>query len=140
MANTGQSRSQLAPANGAGSGPDASPALPVRRGKGPKMTDRQEYPEDDPRHHTIKLKSMLDDTRRHAREDVGQIEDPKAQALFETTAEVLTGLITASTTTNRSPKPHGGDSAVVSATRQQRQRHYASASRERTNPARWSQS
>jgi hypothetical protein len=38
---------------------------------------------------------MLDDTRRHAREDVGQIEDPKAQALFETTAEVLTGLITA---------------------------------------------
>jgi hypothetical protein len=95
MANTGQSRSQLAPANGAGSGPDASLALPVRRGKGPKMTDRQEYPEDDPRHHTIKLKSMLDDTRRHAREDVGQIEDPKAQALFETTAEVLTGLITA---------------------------------------------
>jgi hypothetical protein len=59
------------------------------------MTDRQEYPENDPRHHTIKLKSMLDDTRRHAREDVGKIEDPKAQALFETTAEVLTGLITA---------------------------------------------
>lgn len=52
---------------------------------------------------------MLDDTRRHAREDVGKIEDPKAQALFETTAEVLTGLITAYDPTNRSPKPHGGE-------------------------------
>ncbi|PYY05213.1 MAG: hypothetical protein DMG69_27845 [Acidobacteria bacterium] len=28
----------------------------------------------------------------HTREDVGKINDPKAQALFETTAEVLTGL------------------------------------------------
>jgi hypothetical protein len=95
MADTGQSRSPLAPDNGAGSALDASPALPVRQGRGLKMTDRQDYAENDPRHHTIKLKSMLDDTRRHAREDVGKTEDPKAQALFETTAEVLTGLITA---------------------------------------------
>src|SRR6266702_4402228 len=59
------------------------------------MTDRKEYPENDRRHHTIKLKSMLNDTRRHDREDAGKIEDPKAQALFETTAEVLTRPITA---------------------------------------------
>lgn len=50
------------------------------------------YPETDPRHHTANLKQMLDETARHAREDAGKVQDPKAQALFETTAEVLTGL------------------------------------------------
>jgi hypothetical protein len=59
------------------------------------MADRQQYPESDPRHHTIRLKEMLDDTVRHAREDVGKVDDPKAQALFETTAEVLSGLVKA---------------------------------------------
>lgn len=59
------------------------------------MADRQQFPEDDPRHHTMKLRSMLRDVADHAREDVGKIDDPKAQALFETTAEVLIGLETA---------------------------------------------
>lgn len=59
------------------------------------MADRQQYPEGDPRHHTIELRSMLRDVVQHAREDVGKVNDPKAQALFETTAEVLQGLITA---------------------------------------------
>lgn len=58
------------------------------------MGDRQQYPENDPRHHTTKLKGMLDDTG-NAREDVGKIDEPKAQALFETTAEVLAGFIIA---------------------------------------------
>ena len=31
----------------------------------------------------------------HLREDVGKVTEPKAQALFETTAEVLTGLVKA---------------------------------------------
>ncbi|MFN3215830.1 MAG: hypothetical protein ACE367_04985 [Acidimicrobiales bacterium] len=35
---------------------------------------------------------MLSDVADHAREDVGKVEDPKAQALFETAAEVLEGL------------------------------------------------
>jgi hypothetical protein len=35
---------------------------------------------------------MLRDVAAHAREDVGKVSDPKAQALFETTAEVLLGL------------------------------------------------
>ena len=35
---------------------------------------------------------MLTDVINHAREDVSKISDPKAQALFETTAEVLAGL------------------------------------------------
>ena len=35
---------------------------------------------------------MLTDVINHAREDVNKIRDPKAAALFETTAEVLIGL------------------------------------------------
>jgi hypothetical protein len=46
----------------------------------------------DPRHHISKIRKMLDDVAQHARADVGKVTDPKAQALFETTAEVLTGL------------------------------------------------
>ena len=59
------------------------------------MTDRMQYDEKDPRHHTLKLKQMLNDTATHAREDVSKVSDPKAQALFETTAEVLKGLVKA---------------------------------------------
>jgi hypothetical protein len=32
---------------------------------------------------------------QHIREDITKVNDPKAQALFETSAEVLGGLITA---------------------------------------------
>ena len=56
------------------------------------MNNRAQYSETDPRHHTAKLKGMLTDVINHARGDVNKIEDPKAQALFETTAEVLIGL------------------------------------------------
>ena len=38
---------------------------------------------------------MLNDTAAHAREDVAKVSDPKAQALFETTTEVLKGLVKA---------------------------------------------
>ncbi len=56
------------------------------------MIDRTQFPENDPRHHTAKLKQMLTEIIIHARQDVTKVSDPKAQALFETTAEVLTGL------------------------------------------------
>lgn len=56
------------------------------------MPDRMLFPESDPRHHTAKLKQMLTEIMEHARQDVGKVTDPKAQALFETTAEVLAGL------------------------------------------------
>jgi len=59
------------------------------------MTERKQYPESDPRHHTLKIRSMLNDVIEHTREDVGKVNDPKAQALFETTAEVLLGLVNA---------------------------------------------
>ncbi len=38
---------------------------------------------------------MLHAVVDHARQDIGKINEPKAQALFETTAEVCTGLIKA---------------------------------------------
>jgi hypothetical protein len=38
---------------------------------------------------------MLNETAEHARSDVSKVSDPKAQALFETTAEVLKGLVKA---------------------------------------------
>jgi len=56
---------------------------------------RLQYAEDDPRRHTLKLRAMLNETAWHAREDVTKINEPRAQALFETTAEVLQGLIKA---------------------------------------------
>jgi hypothetical protein len=58
-------------------------------------TTNKHYPESDPRHHTQNIKEMLDEAARHCREDVGKIDDPRAKAMFETTAEVLGGLITA---------------------------------------------
>lgn len=59
------------------------------------MPDWTAYPENDPRHHTGHLKEMLQGLVDHARQDIGKISEPKAQALFETTAEVCTGLIKA---------------------------------------------
>ena len=59
------------------------------------MTNANHYPESDPRHHTLKIKSMLQQSISHVRGDIGKTRDPKAQALFETTAEVLNGLVTA---------------------------------------------
>ncbi len=59
------------------------------------MTDRMQYDEKDPRHHALTLKQTLNDTVAQAREDVSKASDPKAQALFETTAEVLNGLVKA---------------------------------------------
>ena len=51
-----------------------------------------DYPENDPRHHTSNVKRMFDDTINHLREDTQKFDEPKAQAMFETAAEVLTGL------------------------------------------------
>lgn len=55
----------------------------------------QNLSETDPRHHTSKIKGKLDELIAHLREDVTKVNEPKAQALFETTAEVLKGLATA---------------------------------------------
>ena len=51
--------------------------------------------ENNPIHHTQKIKVQMRQLIDHLREDVGKVEEPKAQALFETSAEVLTGLVKA---------------------------------------------
>jgi hypothetical protein len=47
---------------------------------------------DDPRHHTSHFRKMLTGVIDQARKDVANVSDSKAQALFETTAEVLIGI------------------------------------------------
>ena len=53
------------------------------------------YTEDNPRYHVVKVRGMLNAVMRHCREDIEKVVEPKAQTLFETTAEVLDGLINA---------------------------------------------
>jgi hypothetical protein len=49
----------------------------------------------EPRHHTARITQMLDGIIQHLREDISKTNEPKAQAMFETNAEVLTGIRTA---------------------------------------------
>ena len=51
------------------------------------------YTEDNPLYHVVKMRGMLNAVVRHCREDIEKVTEPKAQALFETTAELLGGLI-----------------------------------------------
>jgi len=66
--------------------------LPLGLTRGIDMTDPSTLSEDDPRWHTIKARQRLSELVEHLRQDVGKIGDPRAEALFETAAEVLTGL------------------------------------------------
>ncbi|MDF2119787.1 hypothetical protein PY365_29935 [Roseiarcaceae bacterium H3SJ34-1] len=49
----------------------------------------------DPRHHTQKMQKALKQLQGHLREDVGKVDDPQFKAMFETSAEVIGGLIKA---------------------------------------------
>jgi hypothetical protein len=49
----------------------------------------------DPRAHTANVRGEFRELIEHLRQDVKKLEGPKAQALFETAAEVITGLDTA---------------------------------------------
>jgi hypothetical protein len=51
--------------------------------------------DDDPRHHTENIHRKLTELVDHLRKDIGKVHEPKAQALFETSAEVLSGLMNA---------------------------------------------
>jgi len=46
----------------------------------------------DPKFHSRNIRDMLQGVVDHVREDVKVVKEPHARALFETTAEVLTGL------------------------------------------------
>jgi hypothetical protein len=53
------------------------------------------YEESDPRYHTRRVKAALQTLREHLREDIAKVDEPRAEALFETAAEVLGGLLKA---------------------------------------------
>jgi hypothetical protein len=49
----------------------------------------------DPRHHTRKMQRLLKEIIDHLREDVEKVDEPQLKAMFETSAEVLGGLVKA---------------------------------------------
>jgi hypothetical protein len=51
--------------------------------------------ESNPTHHTQKMKSEMNALIAHLREDVVKVDDPQFKAMFETSAEVIGGLIKA---------------------------------------------
>jgi hypothetical protein len=63
--------------------------------------------ENDPIHHTQKIKAQMNRLIEHLRGDVGKVTEPKAQALFETSAEVLTGLVKAFDDYEKKARRHG---------------------------------
>ena len=50
---------------------------------------------EDPRHHTQRMARRLEETIAHLREDIGKVDKPHLKAMFETSAEVLGGLVKA---------------------------------------------
>jgi hypothetical protein len=46
----------------------------------------------DPRHHTQKMRKALQEIRTHLRQDIQKVDEPQLKAMFETSAEVLSGL------------------------------------------------
>ena len=56
------------------------------------MMKTNRYSESDPRYHAANIQNMLKELADHCREDAEKIQEPKGQALCETTAEVLNGL------------------------------------------------
>lgn len=49
----------------------------------------------DPKAHTQNFRSGLQEMVDHLRKDISKVDEPQAKALFETSAEVINGLITA---------------------------------------------
>jgi hypothetical protein len=49
----------------------------------------------DPRHHTQNMQRRLREAMDHMREDIKVVDEPQLKAMFETSAEVLGGLIKA---------------------------------------------
>jgi hypothetical protein len=48
--------------------------------------------ESDPRHHTETMQARLQETIDHLRSDIDKVSEPQLRAMFETAAEVLSGL------------------------------------------------
>ena len=58
-------------------------------------TSTSEYPVNDARHHTLKISAEMQHLVLHLRGDAAKVTQPKAQAMYETAAEVIEGLRTA---------------------------------------------
>jgi len=48
-----------------------------------------------PRHHTQKMQKALQQIKDHLRADIAKVNEPQLKSMFETSAEVLGGLIKA---------------------------------------------
>jgi ferric iron reductase protein FhuF len=48
-----------------------------------------------PRHHTQNMQKALREIRDHLRADIEKVDEPQLKAMFETSAEVLGGLLKA---------------------------------------------
>lgn len=48
-----------------------------------------------PRHHTQKMQKAFQELQDHPRKDVEEVDEPQLKAMFETSAEVLGGLVKA---------------------------------------------
>ena len=59
----------------------------------------------DPRYHTQRLRAQLTDMIGHLREDVEKFDEPQLKAMFETSAEVLSGLAKALDDYDRKREP-----------------------------------
>jgi hypothetical protein len=51
--------------------------------------------ESDPIHHTQKMQKRLQETMQHLHEDIEKVHESQLKAMFETSAEVLGGLVKA---------------------------------------------
>jgi hypothetical protein len=51
--------------------------------------------EREPRHHVQNMQKVLSEVKSHLREDIEKVDEPQLKAMFETSAEVLGGLIKA---------------------------------------------
>jgi uncharacterized membrane-anchored protein YhcB (DUF1043 family) len=52
-------------------------------------------PDRNPLHHTQKMQKALKEIQDHLRKDIEKVDEPQLKAMFETSAEVLGGLIKA---------------------------------------------
>ena len=58
-------------------------------------TDMTSVAERDPRHHTENMKKRRSQSIDHLRQDIDKVDEPQLKAMFETSAEVLGGLVKA---------------------------------------------
>ena len=67
----------------------------------------------EPQAHTQNIRSEFRELIQHLRSDVKRVNEPKARALFETAAEVITGWIRRFNTTKGNGKKLGADPIVI---------------------------